>query len=89
MLEGGRSVDVANVIWCTGFRNDYDWVRFGLAFGDDGFPEQERGAATGLPGLFFAGLRFQHSFGSMLVLGAGRDGERVARQIAARGAGRR
>ena len=56
----------------------------GLAFGDDGFPEQERGAAKGCPGLFFAGLRFQHSFGSMLVAGAGRDGGRVARQIAAR-----
>ena len=53
MLEDGRSVDVANVIWCTGFRNGYDWVRCGLAFGDDGFPEQERGAAKGCPGLFF------------------------------------
>ena len=88
MLEDGRSVDVTNVIWCTGFHNGYGWVRCGLVFGDDGYPEQERGAAKGCPGLFFAGLRFQHSFGSMLVVGAGRDGGRVARQIAARGAGR-
>jgi putative flavoprotein involved in K+ transport len=88
MLEDGRAVDVANVIWCTGFHNGYDWVRCGLEFGDDGYPEQERGAAKGCPGLFFAGLPFQHSFGSMLVVGAGRDGGRVARQIAARGAGR-
>jgi putative flavoprotein involved in K+ transport len=84
MLAHGRSVDVANVVWCTGFRGGYEWIDCGLAFGDDGFPEQDRGAATGCPGLFFAGLRFQHSFGSMLVAGAGRDGERVARQIAAR-----
>jgi putative flavoprotein involved in K+ transport len=85
VLEDGRSLDVANVIWCTGFRNDYEWMRCGLAIGEDGFPEQRRGAAVGCPGLFFAGLPFQHSFGSMLVVGAGRDGKHVARQIAARG----
>ena len=84
VLDGGRVVDVANVIWCTGFRNDLGWIRFPLPIGDDGFPEQERGAVKGCPGLFFAGLLFQDSFSSMLILGARRDGERVARQIAAR-----
>ena len=37
-----------------------------------------------LPGLYFVGMLFLHSFSSMLVLGAGRDGERVAKHIAAR-----
>ncbi len=82
VLEDGRVVDTANVIWCTGFRNDYDWIRFPLPIGDDGYPEQARGAVTGCPGLYFAGLLFQDSFSSMLILGAGRDGEHVARQIA-------
>ena len=36
------------------------------------------------PGLYFVGMLFLHSFASMLVLGAGRDGERVAKHIAAR-----
>jgi len=84
VLEGGRVVDAANVVWCTGFRNDYGWIRFPLPIGDDGFPEQERGAVKGCPGLYFAGLVFQDSFSSMLILGARRDGDRVARQIAAR-----
>ena len=86
VLEGGRVLDVANVVWCTGFRNDYGWIRFPLPIGDDGFPEQQRGAVRGLPGLYFAGLLFQDSFSSMLILGARRDGGRVARQIAARAA---
>jgi putative flavoprotein involved in K+ transport len=85
-LESGRVVDAANVIWCTGFRNDYGWIRFPLPIGDDGFPEQERGAVKGCPGLYFAGLLFQDSFSSMLILGAPRDGDRVARQIATRSA---
>jgi putative flavoprotein involved in K+ transport len=86
VLEGGRVVDAANVVWCTGFRNDYAWIRFPLPLGDDGFPEQERGAVKGCPGLYFAGLIFQDSFSSMLILGARRDGERVARQVVARSA---
>ena len=42
---------------------------------------QYRGAAASSPGLYFAGLPFLHSFASMLVGGAGRDAERVARHI--------
>jgi len=37
-----------------------------------------------VPGLYFAGMPFLHSFSSMLVLGAGRDGKRIAKHIAAR-----
>jgi hypothetical protein len=36
-----------------------------------------------LPGLYFVGLPFLHSFASMLILGAGRDGKRVAEHIVA------
>lgn len=83
-LAGGRVLDVANVIWCTGLRNRYGWVRVALPIGDDGYPVQHRGAVEGIPGLYFAGLTFQDSFASMLVLGAGRDAGRVAAQIARR-----
>ena len=83
-LEGGRVLDVTNVVWCTGFRNDYSWIRPAPEQDEDGYPDQERGAARGSPGLYFVGFPFLHSFSSMLILGAGRDGERVANQIAAR-----
>jgi putative flavoprotein involved in K+ transport len=83
-LAEGRVVDVANVVWCTGFRNDYGWLRFPLPEDDDGYPAQKRGAVASSPGLYFAGLPFLHSFSSMLILGAARDGERVASHIAGR-----
>jgi putative flavoprotein involved in K+ transport len=81
-LEDGRVLEVANVVWCTGFRNDYGWIRFPLPVGEDGYPEQTRGAVAGLPGLYFVGLKFQHSFGSTLILGSVRDAEQVVKQIA-------
>jgi putative flavoprotein involved in K+ transport len=84
LLEDGRVVDVANVVWCTGFRNDYGWIGLPLPLDADGFPEQHRGAVPSAPGLYFVGLPFLHSFASMLIIGAGRDGKSVAKHILAR-----
>jgi putative flavoprotein involved in K+ transport len=81
VLDGGRVLDVRNVVWCTGFRPDFSWIRVPFELGDDGYPVQYRGAAASAPGLYFAGLPFLHSFASMLVAGAGRDAERIARHI--------
>jgi putative flavoprotein involved in K+ transport len=84
VLAGGRVLDVANVIWCTGFGRDHSWIRFPLPLDDDGYPAQSRGAVPSSPGLYFVGMPFLDSFASMLVLGAGRDGKRVAAHIVAR-----
>jgi len=84
VLEDGRVLPVRNVVWCTGFRPDFSWIRCSFALGDDGYPVQYRGAASSAPGLYFVGLPFLHSFASMLIGGTGRDAERVARQIASR-----
>ena len=86
VLDGGRVLDVANVVWCTGFRNDFSWLGIPLPREDDGYPEQLRGAVESMPGLYFVGLPFLHSFASMLILGAGRDGKRVAEHIVSRAA---
>ena len=83
VTEDGRVLDVRNVVWCTGFRNDYGWIKLPLA-GPDGFPEQQRGVASAFPGLYFVGMLFLHSFSSMLILGTGRDAGYVARHIASR-----
>lgn len=79
-LDGGRVVDAQNVIWCTGFRKDTEWITFPVA-GDDGWPEQDRGRSLTHPGLYFVGLPFQFAFASMLVGGVGRDAAQVARLI--------
>jgi putative flavoprotein involved in K+ transport len=81
VLDGGRVVDVRNVVWCTGFRPDFSWMQFPFELGEDGYPVQYRGAAASPVGLYFAGLPFLHSFASMLIAGNARDSERIARQI--------
>jgi putative flavoprotein involved in K+ transport len=83
VLGDGRVLDVTNVIWCTGFRPDYSWIDLPLEY-EDGYPRQHRGAVRSLPGLYFVGMLFLHSFSSMLIIGAGRDAKRVAKQIVAR-----
>jgi putative flavoprotein involved in K+ transport len=82
-LADGQVLDVANVIWCTGFRPDYSWIRVPDFVGDDGWPKGVRGAAVA-PGLYFLGVPFTYGFTSMLVAGAGRDAAYVADRIAER-----
>jgi putative flavoprotein involved in K+ transport len=83
VLEDGRVLEVANVIWCTGFRPDFAWVDVPFPR-EGGWPVQRRGVVEGAPGLYVLGLLFQYAFASMLVGGAGRDAEHVARHIASR-----
>jgi putative flavoprotein involved in K+ transport len=80
MLEDGRVMDVANVIWCTGFRQDFSWIEVPV-FGEDSEPVQERGVSSE-PGLYFVGLDFLYSFASENVGGVGRDARHIAKHIA-------
>ena len=82
VLEDGRVMDVANVIWCTGFRQDFSWIDVPV-FGEDSAPTHERGVASE-PGLYFVGLDFLYSFTSENVGGVGRDARHIAKHIAAR-----
>jgi putative flavoprotein involved in K+ transport len=83
MLDGGRVLDVASVVWCTGFREDFSWIDLPV-IGSDGWPVESRGVVESSPGLYFAGLAFQYAFASMLIGGAGKDARYIARHIAAR-----
>ncbi|WP_030275144.1 flavin-containing monooxygenase [Streptomyces sp. NRRL B-24484] len=83
LLDGGRVVEAASVVWCTGFRQDFGWIDPPVT-GPDGWPREHRGVAEDAPGLYFCGLAFQRAFSSMLIGGAGRDAAVVAKHIAAR-----
>jgi putative flavoprotein involved in K+ transport len=84
LLEDGRKLDIANVIWCTGFTNDLGWIKVPEAFGEDGKPAQYRGVATAVPGLYFVGMEHQYAATSDVLPGVGRDAAYVARRLAAR-----
>jgi putative flavoprotein involved in K+ transport len=81
-LDDGTVLDVANVVWCTGFRQEFGLVRPDPT-GDDGYP-RGNGIVEDLPGLYYVGLLFQTGFASMLIGGAGRDARRIAAHITAR-----
>jgi putative flavoprotein involved in K+ transport len=79
VLEDDRAVEVTNVIWCTGFRQDFSWIDVPV-FGDQQELRQERGV-TSEPGLYFLGLDFLHSFTSENVGGVRRDARYIAKRI--------
>ena len=81
-LADGRALDVANVIWCTGFRSDFEWIRLPDAFGPDGKPIQYRGVAASEPGLYFVGMEHLYAAVSDVLPGVGRDAAYIARHIA-------
>jgi putative flavoprotein involved in K+ transport len=85
-LDDGTVIDVANVLWCTGFRRDWS-ILAGLGpdvVGQDGWPREQIGASEAVAGLYFVGLLFQRGFYSMLTGGVSRDADLVARGIANR-----
>jgi putative flavoprotein involved in K+ transport len=83
LLEGDRVLDVANVIWCTGFRPDFSWIHLPV-FDDAGDPKHVRGVVPSEPGLYFVGLIFLYAAVSDVLPGVGRDAEHIANQIASR-----
>ena len=83
VLEDGRVMDVANVIWCTGYRSDFGWIDLPV-LGTDGEPIHDRGVIGSEPGLYFIGLAFQYSFSSDVLPGMARDHAFVANHISSR-----
>ena len=81
LLADGRVLDVANVVWGTGFRYDFSWIDLPV-FAERGEPIHERGVVPSAPGLYFVGLVFQTAATSDVLPGVGRDAAHVAKHIA-------
>jgi putative flavoprotein involved in K+ transport len=82
LLEDDRTLDAANVIWCTGYHTGFSWIDLPV-FGAEG-PMHERGIVKSEPGLYFIGLEFLYAMSSVMVHGVGRDAEHIAGHIASR-----
>jgi putative flavoprotein involved in K+ transport len=83
LLADDRTLDVKNVIWCTGYHHGFPWIDLPV-FQDNGEPAHEDGVVKNVPGMYFVGLHFLHSMTSATLIGVGRDAERVAKAIALR-----
>jgi putative flavoprotein involved in K+ transport len=82
-LEDGRVLDAGTVIWCTGFKETYPWIKLPI-LDETGRVKHERGVVTSQPGLYFVGLRGQSSIRSSLIDGVGADARHVVERIAMR-----
>jgi putative flavoprotein involved in K+ transport len=83
ILEDGRVLEVANIVWCTGFHPGFSWIDL-PDFRGDGEPAHHRGIVASEPGLYFVGLHFLYALSSTMIHGVERDAERIADAIAAR-----
>ena len=88
LLADGQVLDTSNVLWCTGFGQDFSIIRPPVT-DEHGWPTDSGGIMAGLPGLYFMGLLFQRGFYSMLIGGVGRDAKYIAAHIAGRSTARR
>jgi putative flavoprotein involved in K+ transport len=77
----GSELEVDSVVWATGYRPDYSWIKLPV-FGEDGRLRHRRGV-TDVPGLYFLGLTWQYTRGSALIGWVRDDAEFIAERIAA------
>ncbi|MET0764414.1 MAG: NAD(P)/FAD-dependent oxidoreductase [Blastococcus sp.] len=64
-FSDGTTLEVAVVVWATGYRPDYSWIDLPGVLAD-GRPVHRRGVSA-VPGLYFLGLSWQHTRGSALL----------------------
>ncbi len=87
LLEDGAVLDVASVVWCTGFEPGLSWLDLDV-LDDAGRPRHRSGIVEEVPGLYVVGQDFLFALSSGQVHGVSRDAARIAGHIAARGAAR-
>jgi putative flavoprotein involved in K+ transport len=77
-----RGAGISSVIYGTGFRFDFGWIDLPV-LDQGGYPRYERGV-TPVPGLYFVGLHWLHTWGSGLFYQVGRDAEYVVDHLCRR-----
>lgn len=70
---------VTTIIWATGFRSDYSWLKVN-AFDDAGRPKHQRGVSSE-KGVYFLGLPWLSGRGSSFIWGVWHDAKYVADHI--------
>jgi putative flavoprotein involved in K+ transport len=79
ILADGLHVPVGNVLWCTGFRPDLDWIDIDGVVGPSGEPLHHHGASR-VPGLHWMGLPWQTRLNSSIIDGVDRDARAVTKR---------
>lgn len=77
-----RSAGIATVLWATGFRRRYPWLKVPVL--DERGEIRHRGGITPAGGLYVLGLQFQRRRKSAFIDGVGDDAQELAEHVAAR-----
>lgn len=72
---------ITSVVWCTGFKGDFSYVRLADALDAAGQPVHTDGVGV-LPGLYFAGLDFASTRKSGIILAIAEEAPRLVEHIA-------
>ena len=70
---------ISSIIWCIGYEPDFRWLDAPV-FNGAGHPVHHRGV-TAVPGLYFIGLPWLHTWGSGRFSGVARDAEYLCSRI--------
>jgi putative flavoprotein involved in K+ transport len=76
------SSGINTIIWATGYKLDFDWVRIPV-LDQTSQPVHQRGI-TAFPGLYFLGLHWLYKTKSALLSGIGEDASFIASAITSR-----
>ncbi len=77
-----QAAGIRSVIWSMGFRTNYSWLEIPV-FDGKGYPAHQRGV-TPIPGLYFLGLPWQHTWGSGRFSGVAADARHLMETILSR-----
>lgn len=77
-----RGENIRSIIWATGYRRDFSWLKIAAALRPDGELAHQDGAAA-VPGLFALGFRLLRKRDSHFIGGVGADAVAIAPRIRA------
>ncbi len=80
IFEDSTSLEVRNIIWATGFKTEFSWLKIDGVLNEDGKVLHHRGVSQ-INGLYFIGLPWQYRRGSALLQGVGYDAKYVVEKI--------
>lgn len=72
---------ITSIVWCIGFTPDFAWLDAPV-FNGRGYPAHMRGV-TAVPGIYFVGLPWLHTWGSGRFSGVARDAQYIVDAICA------
>jgi len=72
---------IRTVIWSTGYRQDFSWIRVPGVLAENGAPFQRQGVSP-VPGIYFIGIHRMWQGGSGTLLGCGWAATNVAEHVA-------